>query len=203
MSKRRFNDFGRPDDTHAWLVWYRTRCVRHVIRQSSGSLLPAILLPGILIAMMTTTPPDSDEPDESFTIHPIGKINNRDSDTTIEIDGKYDGGLLGLDGFSHVWVFWWFDQNDTPQKRNILTVHPRGDENNPLTGVFATRAPVRPNLVALSLCRILSIDGNQIRVADIDAFDGTPVIDLKPYIPASDRADDVRLPAWLTKDEEG
>jgi tRNA-Thr(GGU) m(6)t(6)A37 methyltransferase TsaA len=170
---------------------------------SSGLLMPAILLPGILIAMTATTPPDSDDLNKSFTMHPSGKVNKRNSEMKIEIDPKYDGGLLGLDGFSHVWVFWWFDQNDTPQKRDILTVHPRGDESNPLTGVFATRAPVRPNLVALTLRKILSIDGNQIRVADIDAFDGTPVIDLKPYIPASDRADGVSLPAWLTGDEEG
>ncbi|PVV25773.1 MAG: hypothetical protein B6D74_02610 [gamma proteobacterium symbiont of Ctena orbiculata] len=62
----------------------------------------------------------------------------------------------------------------------MLQVHPRGNPDNPLRGVFATRAPVRPNLIALSRCRILSIVGNRIEIDDIDAFPDTPVLDIKP-----------------------
>ncbi|MBV2097138.1 MAG: SAM-dependent methyltransferase, partial [Candidatus Thiodiazotropha sp. (ex Codakia orbicularis)] len=79
-----------------------------------------------------------------------------------------------------IWVLYWFDRNDTPERRGILQVHPRGNPDNPLRGVFATRAPVRPNLIALSRCRILSIAANRIEIDGIDAFPDTPVLDIKP-----------------------
>ncbi|MHC4463765.1 MAG: TrmO family methyltransferase domain-containing protein [Planctomycetota bacterium] len=79
----------------------------------------------------------------------------------------------------YVHVVYWFDRNDTPEKRAILQVHPRGDKNNPLTGVFATHSPFRPNLIAISKCDIISIKENMIEIKDIDAFDGSPVLDLK------------------------
>ncbi len=131
-----------------------------------------------------------------FTVCPIGRVERVDGRTVIVLDKKYEPGLLGLDGFSHVQVFWWFDKNDTPQKRSILQVHPRGDKKNPLTGVFATRAPVRPNLIALTLCKIVSVKANVVEVEKIDAFEGTPVLDLKPYAPGQDSAKDVRVPDW-------
>jgi tRNA-Thr(GGU) m(6)t(6)A37 methyltransferase TsaA len=88
-------------------------------------------------------------------------------------------GLKGLQKHSYVTVVYWFDRNDTPQKRAILEVHPRADKRNPLTGVFATHSPFRPNLIAISKCDIIEIRENIIEVKDIDAFDGTPVLDLK------------------------
>jgi tRNA (Thr-GGU) A37 N-methylase len=71
-----------------------------------------------------------------------------------------------------------------------------GVEENPLTGVFACRAPVRPNLIALSLCKIVSVKGNVIELEKIDAWDNTPVIDIKPYIPGYDSAKDAFNPTW-------
>jgi 7,8-dihydropterin-6-yl-methyl-4-(beta-D-ribofuranosyl)aminobenzene 5'-phosphate synthase len=117
----------------------------------------------------------------------------------IEVDRRFEDALTGLEDFSHVWVFWWFDRNDTPGNRRILQVHPRGDTRNPVTGVFATRAPVRPNLSALTLCQMTSVEQNRIQIARIDAFDGTPVVDLKPYLPALDRPEDVKVPDWVNR----
>jgi tRNA-Thr(GGU) m(6)t(6)A37 methyltransferase TsaA len=134
-------------------------------------------------------------PERRFTLHPIGSVAATEQETTIVLDKKYQPGLLGLDGFSHIWVFWWFDRNDTPQQRAVLQVHPRGNPDNPLSGVFATRSPVRPNLIALTLCRVVSVRGNVVRVEKIDAFDGTPVLDIKPYIPPD--ATTATVPAWL------
>ena len=74
---------------------------------------------------------------------------------------------------------WWFHKNDTPVKRGILEVHPRANRENPLTGVFATHSPVRPNLIAITTCRILSVDGRFVTIDRIDAFDDTPILDLK------------------------
>ena len=134
---------------------------------------------------------------ESFRIIPIGVVKKTDTTVSIEIYDDYTDGLLGLDGFSHIAVFFWFDQNDTAEKRRVLQVHPRKDPRNPLTGVFATHSPQRPNLIGLTVCKILSIHGGSVEIEDIDAFDGTPVIDLKCYIPGSVGENDVRLPDWV------
>lgn len=137
-----------------------------------------------------------EQAEKAFTVRPIRNVQKADGRTLIVLDKKYQPGLLGLEGFSHVQVIWWFDRNDTPRKRSILQVHPRGDQNNPLTGVFATRSPVRPNLIALSLCKIVSVKGNVVEVEKIDAFEGTPVLDIKPYTPGQDSATGVKAPDW-------
>ena len=116
---------------------------------------------------------------QQFTLYPIGKVVKENGKTMIVLDNKFQPGLLGLEKHSHVTVVYWFDRNDTPQKRAILQVHPRGNKNNPLTGVFATHSPFRPNLIAISRCNIISIDENFIEVEQIDALPGSPVLDLK------------------------
>jgi tRNA (adenine37-N6)-methyltransferase len=116
---------------------------------------------------------------EQFILYPIGKVVRENDRTQIVIDQKYQSGLLGLDKYSHITVVYWFDKNDNPVKRSILQVHPRGDQANPLTGVFGTHSPVRPNLIAISRCKIISLTDNVIEVEDIDAFHNSPVIDLK------------------------
>ena len=95
---------------------------------------------------------------EVYSIQPIGHVTKSSDKTTLKIFPQFQDGLLGLNGFSHVLVFYWFDRNDTPEKRATLIVHPRGNKANPLTGVFATRSPFRPNLIGLSVCRIKSVD---------------------------------------------
>jgi tRNA-Thr(GGU) m(6)t(6)A37 methyltransferase TsaA len=130
--------------------------------------------------------------EDSFQIFPIGMIKKRDKSVTIEIHHEYEDALLGLSQYSHILVFSWFHKSDTPEKRSTLRVHPRGNKANPLTGVFATRSPVRPNPISVYTCRILSIDGNVIHIEKIDALDGTPVIDIKPYVPRLDSVSEVK-----------
>ena len=139
---------------------------------------------------------------QSFSIDPIGVVRKTDDGARIEIFDEYRDGLLGLDGFSHIMVFYWFDQNDTPENRKTLQVHPRKDPRNPLTGVFATHSPLRPNLIALTRCKIVAITKNSIDIEEIDAYDGSPVIDIKCYIPASVEDKDVRLPDWIKAHRE-
>jgi len=134
---------------------------------------------------------------ESFQIIPVGIVRRTDTAVSIEILDDYTDALLGLDGFSHIVVLYWFNQNDTSEKRRVLQVKPRKDPRNPLTGVFATHSPQRPNLIGLTVCRIISIHDNIIEIKDIDALDGSPVIDLKCYIPGSIAEEDVRLPDWV------
>jgi len=134
---------------------------------------------------------------ESFRIIPVGIVRKTDTAVSIKIFNDYTDALLGLDGFSHIVVLYWFDQNDTSEKRRVLQVHPRKDPRNPLTGVFATHSPQRPNLIGLTVCKIISIHGDSIEIEDIDALDGSPVIDLKCYIPGSVGEKDVGLPDWV------
>lgn len=134
---------------------------------------------------------------ESFRIFPVGTVSKKEDKTWIEIFEPYSDGLLGLEGFSHIQVLFWFHENDTAERRKTLRVHPRKDKKIPLTGVFATHSPRRPNLIGLTLCKIKSIQGRQIEIEDIDAFDGTPVIDIKCYIPGSTSGSDVRVPDWV------
>jgi len=136
--------------------------------------------------------------EDFLKLFPVGTVEKKGDSIFIKVSDKYSNALKGLDEFSHVIVIYWFHKNDTPEKRSILQVHPRGNKKNPLTGVFACRAPVRPNLIALTVCKILSINGNNIYIDKIDAFDESPVLDLKPYIPSVDNPKkDIGLPDWL------
>ncbi|MBL7179029.1 MAG: tRNA (N6-threonylcarbamoyladenosine(37)-N6)-methyltransferase TrmO [Desulfobacterales bacterium] len=134
-----------------------------------------------------------------YNIYPIGVIHKKNDETvTIEIDQEYNDALLGLNGFSHLIVCYWFHQNDTPEKRKVLQVHPRRDKKNPLTGVFGTHSPMRPNLIAISFCKKLAIENNIIFIDRIDAFDGSPVIDIKPYIPDDELISaNIKVPDWV------
>ena len=135
--------------------------------------------------------------DTTYTLRPIGTVKKHAGRTTLAIGEAFRPALLGLDGFSHVIVFYWFDKNDTPQKRSVLQVHPRGNAANPRTGVFATRSPVRPNLIAMSVCRVLSVKGGTVEIDKIDAFAESPLLDLKPYIPRIDCVPDAKTPKWV------
>lgn len=168
--------------------------------------LPAVPGAGLATAWTsegTREGPAGGDQKPCFKLFPIGKVQKQGQAVSLLIFDEYVDGLLGLEGWSHVNVFYWFDQNDSPQKRAILRVHPRGNEENPLTGVFACRSPVRPNLIALSVSKILSVEGNLVHVDGLDAFDGTPILDLKPFIPPDAPAQNVRVPRWTRGKGEG
>jgi tRNA-Thr(GGU) m(6)t(6)A37 methyltransferase TsaA len=148
-----------------------------------------------LLAGISCTPA-VEESTPGFTLRPIGWVRKDHQKTRIVIDREFQPGLLGLDGFSHVYVLYWFDRNDNPEKRSVLQVHPRGNPSNPLSGVFATRSPARPNLIALSLCRIIEIKDNIVEIDAIDALPDSPVLDLKPFTPHSE-AKDAIVPDWI------
>ena len=134
---------------------------------------------------------------EEFIIQTVGWIRKKESSINIKIDPQYKDALLGMEGFSHIQVLYWFHENDDSENRSILQVRPRRNPKNPLTGVFATHAPVRPNLIAVSTCKIESIDGTIIRIDDIDARDGSPVVDIKCYIPEKRSFADLKMPEWI------
>jgi len=129
-------------------------------------------------------------------IYPIGIVQRRRDKLWIKLKEDFVEGLLGLDAFSHIIVLYWFHRNDIPEYRKTLQVHPKGNPANPLTGVFATHSPRRPNLIAQTICKITSIEHNKIFIADIDAQDGSPVLDIKCHVPSHQEGRGVRVPDW-------
>ena len=105
----------------------------------------------------------------------------------IVVDSSLTEALDGLGEFSHIVVLYWMHQvaatGQLPMK-----VHPMGNQELPIVGLFATRSPHRPNSVGVTTVRLLQRQGNILKVEGLDATDGTPVIDIKPYIPEFDSA---------------
>jgi len=115
---------------------------------------------------------------------------------TIVFEGDYANpdALRGLDGYSHLWVIWGFSEGFASQKNEKFspTVRPPRLGGNRRMGVFATRSPNRPNPLALSVVRIVSMENGAITVSGIDMMDGTPIYDIKPYLPHVDAIPDAR-----------
>ena len=111
----------------------------------------------------------------------------------IVIDPRFAKGLEGLEDFSHVYVLFWL--HNAPRWSKKLKVHPRGRVDVEKVGVFATRSPHRPNPIGLTLARLLAKRGRTLTVKGLDAYDGTPVLDLKPH-DARDSTPRPRVPKW-------
>jgi tRNA-Thr(GGU) m(6)t(6)A37 methyltransferase TsaA len=99
-------------------------------------------------------------------------------DAWLDVEGWAAEALDGIAVGDEIIVITWFHRAD----REILKTHPRSDPKNPLTGVFATRSPDRPNPLGLHPVTVLAIDGTRLRIGPIEAIDGTPVVDIKPVL---------------------
>lgn len=132
-------------------------------------------------------------PETSYSLFPIGFLHSplkqreeapkqgREGapDAWLEVNESVAEGLDRIAVGDEIIVITWFHQ----AQRDILKLHPRDDKNIPLTGVFATRSPDRPNPLGLHRVTVLEIDGRRIKVGPIEAIDGTPVVDIKPVLP--------------------
>ena len=130
---------------------------------------------------------------------PIKEPEKREWDdvvSEIHLDKKWAKALEGLEDFSHIIVIYYFSRS---KKGVRLQTHPKGREDLPLVGMFATRSPHRPNPIALTICRLIRRDGTRLTVKGLDAIDGTPVIDIKPYIPDNDLVKRARVAEWIKK----
>ena len=105
------------------------------------------------------------------------------TEAVLAIDPAWQEGIFGLKPGRWLWVLCLFDQSSGAK----IMVHPRGDRSRPQTGVFNTRSPHRPNPVSLSLVRLEAIDQGRLTVSGLEMVDGTPVLDIKPYVPGLDR----------------
>jgi tRNA-Thr(GGU) m(6)t(6)A37 methyltransferase TsaA len=125
------------------------------------------------------------------------RLNLEEMACEIEIDPGLTEALDGLEGFSHIIVLYWMHR--ATSDRVSLKVHPMGRKDVPVQGIFAVRTPNRPNRIGKSTVRLLQRQGNILRVQGLDALDGSPVLDIKPYIPGYDSANNARVPSWITK----
>jgi len=121
---------------------------------------------------------------------PIQPSRGRGERGTVEVAPEYADGLADLEGFSHIVLIYHFHRSQGFD----LRVTPFLDTET--RGLFATRAPRRPNAIGLSVVRLLGIEGNRIEVQDLDILDGTPLLDIKPYVPEFDHRTEVRE-GWL------
>jgi tRNA-Thr(GGU) m(6)t(6)A37 methyltransferase TsaA len=146
-------------------------------------------------------------PTEPVGLKPIGIVRNRvreprmegweDVPSDVIVRKNLTGALDGIEGYSHVVILFHLHKV-SDDERNRTHCHPRGDPRYPLQGVFATRTQHRPNPVGISVVRLVKRRRNVLRVKGLDAINGTPVLDIKPYIPHYDAPSEVRLPEWVT-----
>jgi tRNA-Thr(GGU) m(6)t(6)A37 methyltransferase TsaA len=142
-----------------------------------------------------------------FTVEPIGVVR---SGRTASIDDDWDAvesrleldsnvlepdATLGLEGFSHIEVVYLFHLAD-PAAACRGARRPRGNPDWPMAGILAQRAKDRPNGLGVTVCRLLGVDGRSLHVQGLDAIDGTPVLDVKPYLSGFAPRGDVREPTW-------
>ena len=120
----------------------------------------------------------------------------REDISEIILKEEYAGLLEDIEDYSHIVILYW-GHEITEDGRRLKKVHPMGVETNPLTGLFCTCSPARPNPVLTKAVRLLEVKGNILRVSGLDAIDKSPVIDIKPYVIEFYPRDDVRIPDWM------
>jgi tRNA-Thr(GGU) m(6)t(6)A37 methyltransferase TsaA len=127
----------------------------------------------------------------------IGRRDWKDLESEIVVDADFEEALDGLEEFSHIHVIFGFHKSQWA-KGMTLRIHPQGRSELPLVGLFATRSPVRPNRLGLTVVRLVARHGNSLIVRGLDAIDGTPVYDIKPYLPGDSQSWTI-MPEWVHK----
>jgi tRNA (adenine37-N6)-methyltransferase len=155
-------------------------------------------------------PPEQFPELSEITLLPIGVVRNSikepqppgfDWDTVITrvvIRPELEDGLLGLDTYSHLKVLFWPHLVPPEVIGSKHRLHPRDDPQNPLQGILATRSQIRFNPILVTAVPLLSIKGNVLSVRGLDAVNGTPILDIKPYLPHFDSVPEARVPGWVT-----
>jgi len=127
-----------------------------------------------------------------------GSSEGREVISELVIDSDLAGITDGLEDFSHLLVLYWAHRVDK-DGRSITRAHPMGRKDLPLVGIFATCSPARPNPVCAMVVRLLERKGNVLKVQGLDAIDGSPLIDIKPYNPSYYAAEDIKVADWMAQ----
>ena len=124
---------------------------------------------------------------------PVQPKGAKDTYATIEFKKEYLEGLKDLDGFSHIYLIYYFHKIKEPK----LSVIPFNDATHTPRGVFSTRTPLHPNSIGLSVVELVKVEGNIVTIKGIDVLDGTPLLDIKPYIENFDKAEGEIRSGWM------
>ncbi|RLC71003.1 MAG: tRNA (N6-threonylcarbamoyladenosine(37)-N6)-methyltransferase TrmO [Chloroflexi bacterium] len=124
------------------------------------------------------------------------RVQRESVEAQVIIDPEWAEALEGVEEFSHIWVLFYL-HHVTEEHPFVAKVHPMGRRKLPLVGVLATRTPYRPNPIALTVVRLLRREGNVLTVRGLDAYDGSPVLDIKPYIAPGDLIPEATAPDWV------
>ncbi len=145
--------------------------------------------------------------EKTVTLSPVGYVVSSVSEpvdadwekmvSKITLLPEYHGGLLGLESFSHAFVLTHLDRAKY-QPEAHLQRHPRGIASLPLVGIFARRAKERPNPIGITVVKLIRVGRHDLEVQGLDAINGTPVLDIKPYFPMYDSVGDAVIPQWIT-----
>lgn len=142
-------------------------------------------------------------------LKPIGTIHNavteahRDTrwdeiESEIVVNDEWCDALDGLEQFSHIWVIFYFDRMSVPDSLRVRPMQRDAEPRSvPLVGLFATRTPARPNPIGIRAAQLIGVRGNVLRVRGLDALDGSPVLDLKPYLARGDAIENTRVGEWV------
>jgi len=121
-----------------------------------------------------------------------------ENEAKVRIFPEFCNALKGIDGFSHVIILYWFHLRDNEKERSVLQVVPRGRANGVKVGVFACRSPSRTNPIGLCVVKLMKVEDCRLTVKGLDAFEGSPIIDVKPYIQRRDAVPDAYTPEWIS-----
>lgn len=128
----------------------------------------------------------------------IGTVESAGEISKVKIFSEFCAGLQNLDDFSHIIILYWCHLRDKEDERRVLRVTPRRHLHNSQVGVFASRSPTRPNPIALCVTQLVEIQNCTLSVRGLDAFESSPIIDIKPYIPRADSIPNAKAPRWTS-----
>ena len=134
----------------------------------------------------------------AFNLKAIGVVKSSGPVSEIAVFPEYCSGLQSLTGFSHAIILYWFHLRDSKEERDVLSVIPKRHPRASPVGVFASRSPSRPNPIGLCAAEIIGIVNCTLTVKGLDAFEGSPVIDIKPYISENDAILETKAPEWAS-----
>ena len=129
----------------------------------------------------------------------IGVVEDANELSRIRVFPEFCTGLHSLDKYSHIIILYWIHLRDRDEDRQVLQVTPRRHPGAPRVGVFASRSPSRPNPIGFCVTRLTKIRDCTLLIEGLDAIEGSPVIDIKPYIPRADSIPDARVPEWTSQ----
>lgn len=134
----------------------------------------------------------------TYEVKAIGTIQNNEGGSYLHLNKEFIPALEALDGFSHIQAIWWCSGFDEEKYRTVLETEQPYKNAPDKMGIFATRSPLRPNPIALSVVEVIAIDYEHgvIHIPYIDANDKTPLLDIKPYTPSLDRVEHPAVPKW-------